>query len=840
MGKPFMKLLLFKIINRFANTTKVLGLAMYLLAGSIATQAQCFMADLPAEEAQSLTSFYENTNGPNWDNNYGWLNPIVPVDEWFGVNVNETLCTVTAINISGPMGNNVAGILPNLNLPNLQILRISGGNITGTLPDFNFLINLDILDLNKNHIQGNIPDFQLPNLFKLELSDNNFSGQIPDFSGLPNLQELNLERNQLTGQIPDFSAIPQLDNLRLHHNLLSGYIPNFTNLPILEHLIVCPNAALLPPIPQFNYCPQLEINSNDFWCIEQVSVSGQAYYDLNGNCLPDAGEPPIQQSIIIANNGQQYAVTNEQGYYTLTTDTGTYTLSCLPPNNLWQVICTETYTLDANNPDDSFIRNFALQPLTICPLLTIETAAPPLRRCFEADYTLLYCNQGTQTAPDAHIALYLPPTLLPVWSSLPYTQNADTLLFNVGALNIGQCGSLVVRVAVDCNATLGSAACVTATILPLPPCVDNAISGYHLQVTGTCEDGDVKFKVQNLDGNMPDSTTYRVYEDDILSALGKLQLTAGQSQDFTFAATGSTLRMSVNANGNPADPWLSDPQAVVEMCGSEPWSLGFITTTAPPDEAPYTDTDCGTIVGSFDPNSKEANPRGVGEEHFILPDNPICYQVNFQNVGNDTAFTITILDTLNAQQLDFNTLQPGLASHPYSLQILNGSVLQFTFNNILLPDSTTNQTQSQGFIQYSIRPKQDIAEGAQLSNQAYIYFDYNQPIATQPVFHTICRNANTLCMPTTVNTGTIPFQTANTGIVNCYVAANNLYLVQLKEVKQPLQFDLYNIWGQRVHTAIVNPGTTEVPLASLNSGMYLYRITSGRGQLLIAGKVIKP
>ena len=840
MEKLFMKLLLFKIINRFANITKVLGFALCLLISSIPAQAQCFMADLPAEEAQSLTSFYENTNGPNWDNNYGWLNPIVPVDEWFGLNVNDVLCTVTDINISGPMGNNIAGVLPNLNLPNLQILRISGGNITGSLPNFTYLLNLTILDLNKNHINGIIPNFQLPNLFKLELSDNNFSGQIPDFSGLPNLQELDLERNQLSGQIPDFSAIPQLDNLRLHHNLLSGYIPNFTNLPLLEHLLVCPNSALLPPIPQFNFCPQLEVNNNDFWCIEQVTISGQAFYDLNGNCLPDAGEPPMQQCIIIANNGQQYAITNEQGYYTLTTDTGTYILSCIPPNNLWQVVCTETYTLDANNPDDSFTRNFALQPLTLCPLLTIETAAPPLRRCFDTDYTLLYCNRGTQTAPDASIALYLPPTLLPVWSSAPYTQNADTLLFNIGTLNIGQCGSLIVRVAVDCSATLGSAACVTASILPTPPCVTDAISGYRLQVSGTCEDGEVKFKVQNLDGNMPDSTTYRVYEDDILSALGKLQLTAGQSQDFTFAANGSTLRMSVNANGNPTDPWVSDPQAVVEMCGSEPWSLGFITTTAPPDEAPYTDTDCRTIVGSFDPNSKDANPRGVGEDHYILPDSPVCYEVNFQNVGNDTAFTIIVLDTLNAQQLDFNTLQPGLASHPYSLQILNGNVLQFTFTNILLPDSATNQAQSMGFVQYSIRPQPDIFEGTQLSNQAHIYFDYNQPIATQPVFHTICRNANTLCMPTTVNTATPPVQNQNNAVVNCYVAANYLYLVQHKEYKTPLQFELYNVWGQRVCTAKLNTGTTEIPLAGLYSGIYLYRIIAGNGQLVAAGKVVMP
>lgn len=835
-----MKLLLSIAVNKRVLKQWVMAMAYGLLLVSVNATAQCFMSDLPAEEQQSLTEFYESTNGPDWDNNYGWLNPVVPVDEWYGISANEALCTVTSINLSGPMGNNVAGTIPNLNLPNLQVLRISGGNISSLLPVFNNLANLNMLDLSQNHISGNIPDFELPNLENLNLSDNDFSGQIPDFSGMPNLEDLNLERNLLSGQIPDFSGIPQLNNLRLHHNLLGGFIPNFTNLPLLEHLIVCPNPGFLPPVPQFNFCPLLETNSENFWCLQQVTVSGFAWYDQNGNCLQDAGEPPLQQCIITANNGQQYAVTNQQGFFSLSADTGTYTIACLPPNTLWQVVCSPTYTFDANNSDDSFTANFALQPAATCPLLTVEMAVPLLRRCFEADYNINWCNRGTQVAPDAVIALRLPNTLLPVWGSLPYEVSADTLLFNIGSVNVGQCGSLTLRVAVDCNAPLGSAACATVTILPVPDCVTNIISGYQLLVTGSCQDGEVKFNVQNLDGDMPESTTYRVYEDDILSALGTLQLNAAQNQDFTFAAAGATLRMSVSANSNPDDPWASDPQAIVEMCGNEPFSMGFVVTTAPPDEAPYTDTDCQTIVGSYDPNNKEAMPRGVGNEHFILPDNPICYQVNFQNTGNDTAFNITILDTLNIAQFDFNSLQPGLASHPYTLQILNGNVLQFVFSNIELPDSTTNLPQSMGFVQYSIRPRSDIAEGEQLNNRAWLYFDYNQPIPTPPVYHTICRNANTLCMPTTVNTPPEP-QNSYLPAVKCYVAEHNLYLVQQTETgNNPLLFELYNLLGQPVRTAVIGQGTSIIPLITLNSGIYLYRFTRKNGQPLAGGKLVVP
>lgn len=813
-----------------------------LLLCSKATYAQCFMADLPAEEVQSLNEFYENTDGPNWDNNYGWLNPIVPVDEWFGVNVNETLCTVTSINMSGPMGNNIEGQIPDLNMQNLQILRISGADITGTLPNFTNLPNLGILDLNNNNITGTIPDFQLPELYRLELSDNDLSGQIPNFSGLPNLEELDLERNELSGQIPDFSAIPQLDNLRLHHNLLGGYIPNFSNLPLLEHLMLCPNPGFLPPIPNFDFCPQLETGFNDLWCVQQVTIIGKAFYDLNGNCQPDAGEPPVPQCLIVANSGQQYATANEFGQFQMLADTGTYTLNCLPPNNLWQVACTNTYILNADDSDDSFIRNFALQPLTTCPLLTIETGTPLLRRCFETSYSLKYANQGTQTAPNAFVNFFLPPTLIPVWSNLPFEQNGDTLLFNIGALTIGQTGNIVVRVEVDCTAALGSAACVSATILPTPPCVSDAISGYHLQVTGTCEDGDIKFKVQNLDGNMPDSTTYRVYEDDILSALGMLQLAAGQSQDFTFAANGSTLRFNVDANAGEDDPWAADPQAIVEMCGSEPWSLGYITTTAPADKIPYTDIDCQTIVGSYDPNNKEAQPVGVGEAHYILPHHPISYHINFQNTGNDTAFTITILDTLDAAKLDFNTLQVGTASHDYTMQIINGSILQFVFDNVLLPDSTTNPPQSMGFVQYSIKPRADIEQDQTISNQAYIYFDYNQPVATPTVEHTICRNENTLCMPTTVSTGVLPIQIPNSYNVFHPQGSNTLYIVPKGNTQLPStqQLVLYNLLGQPVfETPLANTGATTVSLSGLAPGVYLYQIVgAGNNNALLTGKIM--
>lgn len=61
------------------------------------------------------------------------------------------------------------------------------------------------------------------------------SGTLPDFSKLPNLETLNLIFNQLSGEIPDFANLTKLTDLSLSFNQLTGEIPNFSNLPALKY-----------------------------------------------------------------------------------------------------------------------------------------------------------------------------------------------------------------------------------------------------------------------------------------------------------------------------------------------------------------------------------------------------------------------------------------------------------------------------------------------------------------------------------------------------------------------------------------------------------------------------
>ena len=68
---------------------------------------------------------------------------------------------------------------------------------------------------------------------------------------------------------------------------------------------------------------------------------------------------------------------------------------------------------------------------------------------------------------------------------------------------------------------------------------------------------------------------------------------------------------------------------------------------------------------------------------------------------------------------------------------MRDGVLHFVFNEIMLPDSNANEPESHGFVSFSIRPNTDLALGETVQNIANIYFDFNEPVITDPCELTI-------------------------------------------------------------------------------------------------------
>ncbi|MFK7771304.1 MAG: T9SS type A sorting domain-containing protein [Saprospiraceae bacterium] len=138
-----------------------------------------------------------------------------------------------------------------------------------------------------------------------------------------------------------------------------------------------------------------------------------------------------------------------------------------------------------------------------------------------------------------------------------------------------------------------------------------------------------------------------------------------------------------------------------------------------------------TVTGSYDPNDKR---NFIGESEwggpFYNQTERMQYAIRFQNVGNDTAFTVVVRDTLDEEYLDVTTLRGFTGSHDMEVQFEDSNVLIFTFNNILLVDSMTNEPASNGWVNFDIDLKQSIPLHTEIRNKAAIYFDYNAPVIT--------------------------------------------------------------------------------------------------------------
>lgn len=149
------------------------------------------------------------------------------------------------------------------------------------------------------------------------------------------------------------------------------------------------------------------------------------------------------------------------------------------------------------------------------------------------------------------------------------------------------------------------------------------------------------------------------------------------------------------------------------------------------------DTLSQVIQCAYDPNDKKVSPSGFGSEGYIPPSTQTLeYLVRFQNTGNDTANTVIINDVIDTN-LIFSSLTLIASSHPVYLDINVDNEVNFIFDNINLPDSATNDLESQGFAKFRVDLKPNLGNYTQIFNQANIFFDLNPAIVTNSTLNTI-------------------------------------------------------------------------------------------------------
>ena len=207
---------------------------------------------------------------------------------------------------------------------------------------------------------------------------------------------------------------------------------------------------------------------------------------------------------------------------------------------------------------------------------------------------------------------------------------------------------------------------------------------------------------------------------------------------------------------------------------------------------------CQTVVGSYDPND-----IFVKEGETIIQeqvDDFLHYRIRFQNTGTWLATNVRVENQLD-ENLDWSTLQIEYTSHDSHTILDDNGLVNFQFNNINLPDSTHNEIESHGYIQYKIKPISSLMLSDKIRNTADIYFDFNEAIITNTV-------VTELVAPTSVDD--IP---AENILIYPSITTGQLFIKESNEINELLIYDIHG----RLQEKYTQPGRS-IDISHLNIG----------------------
>lgn len=617
-------------------------------------------------------------------------------------------------------------------------------------------------------------------------------------------------------------------------NVTGGTLPyyyiwaNGDTSPILTNIYA--NQTYCLTVVDMNGCNELEcVTLSDDPC--NMNLTGKVFIDDNTNCDLDTDE--ATSSILVrATPGPYYSYTNQNGEYNFYLNEGDYTIDVITPD-YYSVSCPENgfQTVSITDMFDTITNvDLGLSADFLCALLDVNISSAAIRPCFESYIYISYSNSGTITEDNIYIEVELDPVQTYVSSSIPYEfVDGNIYTFNVGQLAPMDYGNFYMRVLNECDVNLtGTTACMSSIIYPHDPCEVDFGDWDHssISVEGECVDNlEACFTITNTgdfgDGDMMNAHEYRIFANDTLIYIGTVQLVGGESEEICWETDGRAIRLE--ADQHPEHPGNSHPQETIEGCGDlTGTSLGFITNSSYDDNNEFIDTYCRIITNSYDPNEKLVHPSGITENHYIDNDLTLTYQINFQNTGTDTAFTVMITDTLTHVH-DMNTFQNGASSHPCELEITGQGILKWTFNNILLPDSTTNEPESHGFVTYTVKPVEMTEEdyGTQLQNTAAIFFDFNPPVITNTTNLTFWDLPIMLLVKAPL--------ISKEGEIKIYPNPAFDYIT----IQSEKEFSIITIMDARGSTIIEeskNQQTQEIDISNIKPGLYFIKLINKEGE----------
>jgi hypothetical protein len=231
-----------------------------------------------------------------------------------------------------------------------------------------------------------------------------------------------------------------------------------------------------------------------------------------------------------------------------------------------------------------------------------------------------------------------------------------------------------------------------------------------------------------------------------------------------------------------------------------------------------------TVIGSYDPNDKTVNQPRVTLTPSIKSA-WLDYQIRFQNTGNFPADFVHILDTLDTNLLDLRTLQMLQASHNYTLEFPAPDVLKWRFDDIFLPDSTSSEAASHGFLLFRIKTKENVHVTDTIFNRCGIYFDFNAPVITN--FAKTSFEGEFVSIDNLLNINELRVQPNP--------ASDEIQLSFLLKKTTDCQLEMFNALGKSVQkmpsrTFISGKNTVALPISTLETGIYFLKISAADGQ----------
>ena len=160
---------------------------------------------------------------------------------------------------------------------------------------------------------------------------------------------------------------------------------------------------------------------------------------------------------------------------------------------------------------------------------------------------------------------------------------------------------------------------------------------------------------------------------------------------------------------------------------------------------------------------------------------------------------------------------------------MGNGILEVIFDKINLPDSSSNFEESQGYVKYRIRPRTSLVIGDSINNYAHVYFDFNQPVATNTVVTKIQEDLS------------VPQIKKNEDLLKIYPNpfTSSTKIRMPSGDKAPLSLSIFDQTGREVDfiSGITSP-EIEYQNQSLSNGLYFVIVKNALGKTIGKAKML--